>query len=57
MIELRWYVFDGERVLQYRVQKEATDYGAVNPTTNDYWKVKEWGPWTNVPDFFPYSIK
>jgi hypothetical protein len=57
MIELRWYVFDGERVLQYRVQKEATDYSAINPTNNDYWKVKEWGPWTNVPDFFPYSIK
>jgi hypothetical protein len=57
MIELRWYVFDGERVLQYRVQKEVADYGAVDPTTRDYWKRKEWGPWTNVPEHFPYTAK
>ncbi len=57
MIELRWYVFDGDRVLQYRVQKEATDYSSMNPSTKDFWKEKVWGPWTNVPEHFPYTAQ
>ena len=55
MIELRWYMSEDERVLQYRTKVNVVDYGAINPATNDYWKKQEWGPWKNVPEYFPYQ--
>lgn len=38
-----------KHVLQYRTRIEVTDYGSINPSTNDYVRRKEWSPWLDVP--------
>lgn len=43
-------VQETERVLQYRRQYEATDYGATRtPNGIDYVTFPNWGPWMDVP--------
>ena len=53
MYELRYLVrpgWDGpEKVLQYRTQREISDYSAVNPRTGDYVRKMEWTEWLDVP--------
>jgi len=55
MIELRWYVSEDDRVLQYRTQHEQSDYGSIDPKTKDFVRTKVWGPWRAVPDFYRYN--
>lgn len=55
MIELRWFVSEDERVLQYRTQYEQQDYSSMNPATGDFVRIKTWGPWSTVPDFYRYN--
>jgi hypothetical protein len=52
MFELRWLVrpgWDGpEKVLQYRTQKEVTDYSATTEK-GSFTKRMEWTEWEDVP--------
>lgn len=53
MIELRWFKYydkegDPEKVLQYRVYEEVTDY-KLNATNSDWVKYKKWSEWKTVP--------
>lgn len=49
-IQLRWLVKEDSRVLQYRQQYMQTHYSQVDPQTQNYVKLPEWGHWQNVPE-------
>lgn len=41
---------DAHRVLQYRIQREETDYSAIDQRTGDYVKKLVWSAWKDVPE-------
>ena len=51
--EMRWLVtlcWDGpEKILQYRYEREVTDYSIENPRTGSFVKRNELTDWINVP--------
>jgi hypothetical protein len=50
--EMRWLVtadWDGpEKILQYRYEREITDYSTTNPRTGSFLIRKELSEWINV---------
>lgn len=49
MIELRWLEQETDKILQYRVQQQVTDYSAFPEVGGDFPKRKEWSKWMDVP--------
>ena len=51
--EMRWLVTPGwdgpEKILQYRFEREITDYSLQNPRTGSFITRKELTEWINVP--------
>ena len=51
--EMRWLVTPGsdgpEKILQYRYEREVTDYSVQNPRTNSFIKRNELSDWITVP--------
>ena len=51
--EMRWLVvagYDGsEKILQYRFEREITDYSIENPRTGSFVKRNELTDWITVP--------
>ena len=51
--EMRWFVtlgWDGpEKILQYRHEREVTDYSLENPRTGSFVKRNELTDWITVP--------
>ena len=51
--EMRWFVtlgWDGpEKILQYRYEREVTDYSIENPRTGSFVKRNELTEWITVP--------
>ena len=51
--EMRWLVTPGwdgpEKILQYRYEREITDYGIQNPRTGSFVVRTELTEWINVP--------
>jgi hypothetical protein len=50
--EMRWLVTPGwdgpEKILQYRYEREITDYSITNPRTGSFLIRKELSEWINV---------
>ena len=51
--EMRWFVTPGwdgpEKILQYRYEREVTDYSIENPRTGSFVKRNELTDWITVP--------
>lgn len=51
--EMRWLSIDGydgpEQILQYRYEREVTDYSIENPRTGSFVKRNELTDWITVP--------
>ena len=51
--EMRWLVTPGwdgpEKILQYRYEREITDYSLQNPRTGSFIKRNELSDWIDVP--------
>lgn len=51
--EMRWFVTPGwagpEKILQYRYEREITDYSIENPRTGSFVKRNELTDWITVP--------
>ena len=51
--EMRWLVTPGwdgpEKILQYRYEREVTDYSIENPRTGSFVKRNELTDWITVP--------
>ena len=51
--EMRWLVTPGwdgpEKILQYRYEREVTDYSIENPRTGSFVKRNELTEWITVP--------
>ena len=51
--EMRWLVTPGwdgpEKILQYRYEREVTDYSIENPRTGSFVKKNELTDWITVP--------
>lgn len=57
--EMRWFVVEGydgpEKLLQYRYEREITDYSIENPRTGSFVKKKELTDWIDVPTEEPFE--
>ena len=51
--EMRWFVIEApsgpEKILQYRLEREVTDYSIENPRTGSFVKRNELTDWITVP--------
>lgn len=57
--EMRWLVIEAlsgpEKILQYRYEREITDYSIENPRTGSFVKKKELTDWIDVPTEEPFE--
>jgi hypothetical protein len=59
--EMRWLVVEApsypEKILQYRFEREITDYSIENPRTGSFVKRNELTDWITVPTEDPFKEK
>jgi len=59
--EMRWFVIEApsgpEKILQYRYEREITDYSIENPRTGSFVKRNELTDWITVPTEDPFKEK
>ena len=57
--EMRWLVIEApsgpEKILQYRYEREITDYSIENPRTGSFVKRNELTDWITVPTENPFE--
>ncbi len=57
--EMRWLVIEAssgpEKILQYRYEREITDYSIENPRTGSFVKRNELTDWIDVPTEDPFK--
>jgi len=57
--EMRWFVIEApsgpEKLLQYRYEREITDYSIENPRTGSFAKRNELTDWITVPTEDPFK--
>jgi hypothetical protein len=57
--EMRWFVVEApsypEKILQYRFEREITDYSIENPRTGSFVKRNELTDWITVPTENPFE--
>jgi hypothetical protein len=58
--EMRWFVIEApsgpEKILQYRYEREITDYSIENPRTGSFVKRNELTDWIDVPTEDPFKV-
>ena len=58
--EMRWLVIEApsgpEEILQYRYEREITDYSIENPRTGSFVKRNELTDWITVPTEDPFKV-
>jgi len=57
--EMRWFVIEApsgpEKILQYRLEREITDYSIENPRTGSFAKRNQLTDWITVPTEDPFE--